>query len=93
MGLVLSIAVVTTALRYFDGITVNEVRPGIIKTGMTAAVARKYDALIEDGLLPIARWGQPADVARAVAVLLDGSLCYTTGQSIDVDGGFHLRRL
>ncbi len=76
-----------------EGILVNEVRPGIIQTGMTAAVQVKYDALIAGGLLPIARWGQPEDVARAVLALMDGSLAYTTGQSIDVDGGFHLRRL
>lgn len=76
-----------------EGITVNEVRPGIIRTGMTDAVAAKYDALIEGGLLPIARWGTPEDVAKAMLLLIDGQLPYTTGQSIDVDGGFHIRRL
>lgn len=76
-----------------EGITVNEIRPGIIRTGMTETVTAKYDGLIEGGLLPIARWGTPEDVAKAVALLLDGQLSYTTGQSIDVDGGFHIRRL
>ncbi len=76
-----------------EGILVNEIRPGIIATGMTAAVQQKYDALIEGGLLPIARWGQPEDVARAVLALVDGTFPYTTGQSFDVDGGFHIRRL
>lgn len=76
-----------------EGILVNEIRPGIIATGMTAAVQTKYDALIQGGLLPIARWGQPEDVARAVLTLMDGQLSYTTGQSIEVDGGFHIRRL
>ena len=74
-------------------ITVNEVRPGIISTGMTEKVKEKYDALIADGLLPIKRWGEPSDVADAVYVLCSGALPYVTGQSIDVDGGFHIRRL
>ena len=76
-----------------EGILVNEIRPGIIETGMTATVKEKYDNLIDGGLLPVPRWGKPEDVADAVAVLCDGSLGYTTGQSIDVDGGFHIRRL
>lgn len=76
-----------------EGIVVNEIRPGIIATGMTEKVQAKYDALIEGGLLPIARWGTPEDVAKAVLSLVDGRFPYTTGQSIDVDGGFHIRRL
>jgi len=75
------------------GIPVNEVRPGIIATDMTAKVKEKYDALIGGGLLPIARWGEPEDIADAVYALVSGALPYVTGQSIDVDGGFHLRRL
>lgn len=75
------------------GITVNEIRPGIIATGMTETVKEKYDTLIENGLLPIRRWGKPEDIARAVWALCSGSLPYVTGQSIDVDGGFHIRRL
>ena len=75
------------------GITVNEIRPGIIATGMTEKVKAKYDALIDGGLLPIKRWGQPSDIASAVWTLCNGSLPYVTGQSIDVDGGFHIRRL
>jgi len=73
------------------GITVNEVRPGIIATDMTEKVKDKYDALIEGGLLPIKRWGEPQDVAEAVWALC--KLPYVTGQAIDVDGGFHIRRL
>lgn len=76
-----------------EGIIVNEIRPGIIATGMTATVKQKYDDLIDGGLLPIKRWGQPEDIAKAVYVLSNGMLGYTTGQSIDVDGGFHIRRL
>lgn len=75
------------------GIAVNEVRPGIIATDMTEKVKDKYDALIEDGLLPIKRWGEPEDVADAVFALCSGALPYVTGQSIEVDGGFHIRRL
>ena len=75
------------------GIMVNEIRPGIIATGMTEKVKAKYDALIDGGLLPIKRWGQPSDIASAVWTLCNGSLPYVTGQSIDVDGGFHIRRL
>lgn len=75
------------------GIMVNEIRPGIIATGMTDKVKAKYDALIEGGLLPIKRWGQPQDIAEAVLTLCNGNLPYVTGQSIDVDGGFHIRRL
>ena len=75
------------------GITVNEIRPGIIATGMTDKVKAKYDALIDGGLLPIKRWGQPEDIANAVWVLCSGALPYVTGQSVDVDGGFHIRRL
>lgn len=76
-----------------DGVLVNEIRPGIIHTDMTAKVQEKYDALIGNGLLPIARWGTPEDIANAVMVFASGMLRYTTGQSLDVDGGFHMRRL
>ena len=75
------------------GIPVNEIRPGIIATEMTAGVKGKYDALIGDGLLPIARWGQPEDIARAAFALCTGALPYMTGQSLDIDGGFHIRKL
>lgn len=75
------------------GIPVNEIRPGIIATGMTATVQEKYDRLIDGGLLPIKRWGKPEDIAAAVWTLCSGALPYVTGQSIDVDGGFHIQRL
>jgi NAD(P)-dependent dehydrogenase (short-subunit alcohol dehydrogenase family) len=76
-----------------DGINVYEVRPGVINTDMTSVVKGKYDALIEDGLTPIKRWGQPDDVAKAVSVLCSGLLDFSTGEVINVDGGFHIRRL
>jgi NAD(P)-dependent dehydrogenase (short-subunit alcohol dehydrogenase family) len=75
------------------GINVYEVRPGIIETDMTHNVKGKYDRLIADGLTPVARWGQPDDVARAVSAIADGDFPFSTGEVINVDGGFHLRRL
>lgn len=75
------------------GIMVNEIRPGIIATGMTEKVQTKYDALIENGLLPVKRWGTPEDISEAIYVLASGALPYVTGQSVDVDGGFHIQRL
>lgn len=75
------------------GIPVNEIRPGIIATGMTATVKKKYDDLIDGGLLPIKRWGQPEDIADGVFALCSGTLPYVTGQSVDIDGGFHIQRL
>ncbi len=75
------------------GTLVFEVRPGIIKTDMTKPVAEKYDRLIAEGLLPISRWGTPEDVARAVTGIVLGYHPYSTGSVIDVDGGFHIRRL
>jgi NAD(P)-dependent dehydrogenase (short-subunit alcohol dehydrogenase family) len=79
-------------LAEFD-IPVFEVRPGIIRTDMTAAVKDKYDKLIAEGLTPTQRWGQPADIAAAVTALASGVFNFSTGQVINVDGGFHLRRL
>ena len=76
-----------------DGIPVNEIRPGIIATDMTSKVKEKYDNLIENGLLPIKRWGTPEDIAKGVFALCSGALPYVTGQELDIDGGFHLRRL
>lgn len=74
-------------------IGVFEIRPGIIATDMTKVVTDKYDKLIAEGLFPTKRWGRPEDVAEAVAAIAEGRLDYSTGQVIDVDGGFHLRRL
>ncbi len=74
------------------GICVYELRPGLIETDMTAMVKGNYDQLIADGLLPLKRWGQPDDVARAVVAIAEDSLPYSTGEVINIDGGFHLRR-
>ncbi|BCJ65422.1 3-ketoacyl-ACP reductase [Polymorphospora rubra] len=76
------------------GINVYEIRPGIIETDMTGGVKEKYDDLIfNQGITPIRRWGQPDDVGRAVVAVATDLLPFSTGQVIDVDGGFHLRTL
>ncbi|MCI8836944.1 MAG: 3-ketoacyl-ACP reductase [Hungatella sp.] len=76
-----------------EGILVHEVRPGIIATDMTSGVGDKYDKMIADGVFPIARWGRPEDVAGVVSALCSDKFLYTTGDYIDVDGGFHMKRL
>ena len=76
-----------------EGIYVHEIRPGVIETDMTKGVKEKYDNLIEEGLFPIARWGTAADVADAVSVFAGNNFLYSTGNVINVDGGFHIRRL
>ncbi|RPI62462.1 MAG: SDR family oxidoreductase, partial [Planctomycetaceae bacterium] len=75
------------------GIGVYEVRAGILAAGPADSAYAKYDSLIAQGLTPIRRWGRPGDVARAIAAIAEDLLGFSTGQVIDVDGGFHLRRL
>jgi NAD(P)-dependent dehydrogenase (short-subunit alcohol dehydrogenase family) len=76
------------------GINVYEIRPGIVDTDMTGPVKARYDELImERGVTPIRRWGQPEDVGKAVVAVATDLLPFSTGQVIDVDGGFHLRTL
>jgi len=75
------------------GINVYEIRPGIIQTSMTAGVKEKYDRLIAEGVTPIKRWGQPADIGKAIAAIAEDYLPFSTGQVINVDGGFHVQRL
>jgi NAD(P)-dependent dehydrogenase (short-subunit alcohol dehydrogenase family) len=76
------------------GINVYEIRPGVIETDMTGPVKAKYDDLIfNKDLTPIRRWGQADDVARAVVAIAMDLLPFSTGEVINVDGGFHMRRL
>ena len=75
------------------GIPVYEVRPGVIRTDMTAGVTDKYNKMIEEGLTVEPRWGTPDDIGRAVAVLASGALTYATGAVLPIDGGLTLRRL
>ncbi|MBL4574981.1 MAG: 3-ketoacyl-ACP reductase [Opitutaceae bacterium] len=77
-----------------DGINVYEIRPGVIATDMTSGVTEKYDKMIfEDGLTPIRRWGRPDDIGKAVAAIGGDFFPFSTGEVINVDGGFHLHRL
>ena len=74
-------------------IFVFEVRPGIILTDMTMAVKEKYEKLIKEGLTPLRRMGTPEDVANCVVAACSGMLDFGTGQVLNADGGFHIRRL
>ncbi len=90
----LSMTVALYALRLADlGIKVFEIRPGIIRTDMIARVEQVYEEKIAGGLLPQRRMGEGSDVARAVRAVADGLLDYSTGQVLNVDGGFSLRGL
>ncbi len=75
-----------------QGIRVFEVRPGIMETDMTAGAHEKYTRLIAEGLTPIRRWGTADDVGAAVAALVTGALPFCTGEVLNIDGGFHIRR-
>jgi 3-oxoacyl-[acyl-carrier protein] reductase len=70
-----------------------EVRPGITMTEMTQPSREKYDRVIEEGLVPMRRWGDPDDVGEAVAGLASGAFKFSTGDAVFVDGGLHLYRL
>jgi 3-oxoacyl-[acyl-carrier protein] reductase len=92
-GLAMSTALWADRLAEY-GILVYEIRPGIVATDLTSVVKEKYDRLIlEEGITPIRRWGQPEDVGKAVVAIAEDWLSYSTGEVINVDGGFHLSRL
>jgi NAD(P)-dependent dehydrogenase (short-subunit alcohol dehydrogenase family) len=76
-----------------EGISVYELRPGIMATDMTSGVKAKYDALLEQGIVPQKRWGTPKDVGLAAKALLAGDFPFSAGSVINVDGGFHMSRL
>lgn len=75
------------------GIYVYEIRPGVIETDMTQGAHEKYDKLLGGDFTPINRWGKPQDIADAVSMLCSSRMSFSTGEVINVDGGFHLRRL
>ena len=75
------------------GVSVIEIRPGIIETDMTSKVKEKYEKLIAEGITPINRMGQPEDVAKCVVSVAEGNFDFCTGTVIDCDGGFNVRRL
>jgi len=90
----MSMAMRAFALRLAPhAIAVFEVRPGIIRTAMTAAVAADYDPMIAEGLVPARRWGEPADIGSIIAGLASGQFAFATGSIIDADGGLSLPRL
>jgi len=90
----LSMAAALFAVRLAaSNVKVFEIRPCIIRTDMIRPVEKKYEEQIAAGLLPQRRMGDPSDVARVVRAIADGALDYSTGQVVDVDGGFHLRAL
>ncbi len=90
----LSMATKLFAVRLAEhGIAVYEICPGVIDTDMTAGMRELYDRRIREGLTPIRRWGTAADVGKAVLALVTGQLSFSTGNTIHVDGGFHIHRL
>jgi 3-oxoacyl-[acyl-carrier protein] reductase len=91
-GLAMAVALWAQRLAQ-SGIRVFEIRPGIIRTDMISAVESIYEEKIANGLLPQRRMGEASDIAKAVRAVADGLLDYSTGQVLNVDGGFHLRSL
>ena len=76
-----------------EGVKVFEIKPGITETEMTVPSKAKYDALMEDGTVPMRRWGRPSDIGQTVAVLATDMLPFSTGDAIHVDGGLHMYRV
>jgi NAD(P)-dependent dehydrogenase (short-subunit alcohol dehydrogenase family) len=76
-----------------DGIPVYDIRPGVIRTDMTAPVAARYSQRIAEGLSPIRRWGEAEDVGNAIAALVGGAIPFSTGDAFHIDGGLHMQRL
>ncbi|MBZ0257562.1 3-ketoacyl-ACP reductase [bacterium] len=76
-----------------EDILVYEIQPGVIATDMTSGVKEKYDKLISEGMTPQPRWGTPEDVGKAVCAIATGHFDFSTGSSIEVGGGFGVRRL
>jgi NAD(P)-dependent dehydrogenase (short-subunit alcohol dehydrogenase family) len=76
-----------------EGIHAYEIRPGVIRTSMTAVAQEKYDRMFAAGFAPLPRWGEPEDVGQAVAMLADGGLAYSTGEVVHVDGGLSVAKL
>ena len=76
-----------------EGILVYEIRPGIIKTDMTAKVTDKYDKMISEGFVPQNRWGFPEDIGRAVASIARGDWDFSTGMVFEISGGLNIHKL
>ena len=90
----LSMLVKLFALRLAEaGVNAYEIRPGVIRTPMTAVARAKYDARFAEGFTPINRWGEPQDIARTIAALAEGQFGFATGEVVNLDGGLHIARL
>ncbi len=90
----LSMMTKTFALRLAeDNVGVYELRPGIIKTSMTAGVSVKYDSKIAAGLVPAKRWGEARDIGCALVPFARGEMAFATGSAIELDGGLSINRL
>jgi NAD(P)-dependent dehydrogenase (short-subunit alcohol dehydrogenase family) len=76
-----------------EGVQTVEIRPGIMETDMTSGVKEKYDKLLAEGLVPQKRWGQPGDIGKAVRAFLNNDFPFSTGDVLNIDGGFHLQTL
>lgn len=76
-----------------EGVPVYDIRPGVIRTDMTAGVAARYDKRIAEGLSPIRRWGEAEDVGHAIAALVSGAIPFSTGDAFHIDGGLHMHQL
>ncbi|MGX9962926.1 3-ketoacyl-ACP reductase [Roseomonas sp. F4] len=76
-----------------EGVPVYDIRPGVIRTDMTAPVTARYDQRIAEGLSPIRRWGEAEDVGNAIAALVTGAIPFSTGDAFHIDGGLHMHRL
>lgn len=75
------------------GVSVLEIRPGIIETDMTSLVKEKYEKMIADGITPIKRMGSSEDIGKCVLSIANGNFDFCTGTVIDCDGGFSVRSL
>jgi NAD(P)-dependent dehydrogenase (short-subunit alcohol dehydrogenase family) len=91
-GIAMATKLWAARLGEFD-IPVYEIQPGVIKTDMTSGVQAKYDQLFQNGLSIQQRWGLPSDVGKVATAMATGSMPYSTGQVIQVDGGMTVQRL
>jgi 3-oxoacyl-[acyl-carrier protein] reductase len=89
IGLTLSAAATYAA----SGLRFNAVAPGLTATPLTAALtSSEMSRKVSEAMHPLGRIGQPEDIARAIAYLLDPANDWITGQVLAVDGGLaHVR--